>query len=149
MKDYLSFRHISVETQPSLQSLIDRPLGEAGLQRHLAVHLPYFLAAIRMLDTTNLALTMPAHIAAPVAELHDLVSLKAPKEIPPIRYSMVWHPRFESDPLICGLERQCVRFFILLFLASRSMLGGWLVSRNLAGGWPLNCRLQANALICP
>jgi hypothetical protein len=29
----------------------------------------------------------------------DLPRLKAPKEIPPIRYSMVWHPRFESDLL--------------------------------------------------
>jgi hypothetical protein len=65
MKGYLSFRHISVETQPNQQSLIDRPLGEAGLQRRLAVYLPYFLAAIRMLETTDLALTMPARIAEP------------------------------------------------------------------------------------
>ena len=108
MKDYLSFRHISVETQPNQQSLIDRPLGEAGFQRRLAVRLPYLLAAIRMLETTDLALTMPARIAAPVAELHDLVSLKTPKEIPPIRYSMVWHPRFESDPLHMWL-RETVR----------------------------------------
>jgi hypothetical protein len=81
MKDYLSFRHISVETQSNQQSLIDRPLGEAGLQRGLAVHLPYVLAAIRMLETTDLALTMPARIAESMAALHDLVSLKAPKEI--------------------------------------------------------------------
>jgi DNA-binding transcriptional LysR family regulator len=108
MKDYLSFRHISVETQPNQQSLIDRPLGEAGLERRLAVHLPYFLAAIRMLETTDLALTMPARIAEPVAAFHGLVSLKAPKEIPPIRYSMVWHPRFESDPLHMWL-RETVR----------------------------------------
>jgi LysR family transcriptional regulator, nod-box dependent transcriptional activator len=99
MKDYLSFRHISVELQPNLQSLIDRPLGEAGLQRRLAVHVPYFLAALRMLETTDLALTIPARLAEPMAALHNLKRLKAPKEIPPIRYSMVWHPRFESDPL--------------------------------------------------
>jgi hypothetical protein len=68
------------------------------------VNLPYLLAAIRMLETTDLALTMPARIAGPVAELHNLVSLRTPKEIPPIRYSMVWHPRFETDPLYMWLR---------------------------------------------
>ena len=107
-KEYLSFRHISVETQPNQQNLIDRSLGEAGLQRRVAVHLPYFLAAIRMLETTDLVLTMPARIAKSMPALPDLPRLKAPKEIPPIRYSMVWHPRFDSDLLHVWL-RETVR----------------------------------------
>jgi DNA-binding transcriptional LysR family regulator len=108
MKEYLSFRHISVETQPNQQNSIDRSLCEAGLQRRAAVHLPYFLAAIRMLETADLVLTMPARIAEPALALVDLPRLKAPKEIPPIRYSMVWHPRFDSDLLHVWL-RQTVR----------------------------------------
>ena len=108
MKDYLSFRHISVETQPNQQNLIDRSLSEAGLRRRVAVRLPYFLAAIRTLETTDLVLTMPARIAEPVPALLDLPRLKAPKEIPPIRYSMVWHPRFDSDLLHVWL-RETVR----------------------------------------
>jgi hypothetical protein len=129
MNEYLSFRHIAVETQPSQQSLIDRPLGEAGLQRRLAVHLPYLFAAIRMPETTDLALTMPARIAEPVTALHDLVSLKAPKEIPSIRYSMVWHPRFESDPLHMWL-RETVRQIFVLPLASRLVLAWRLLFTN-------------------
>ena len=108
LKEYLSFRHISVETQPNQQNLIDRTLGERGLRRLVAVHLPYFLAAIRMLETTDLVLTMPARIAEPVLSLLDLTRLKAPKEIPPIQYSMVWHPRFDSDLLHAWL-RETVR----------------------------------------
>jgi len=108
LKEYLSFRHISVETQPNEQNLIDRSLGEAGLQRRVAVRLPYFLPAIRVLETTNLVLTMPARIAEPVLSLLDLPRLKAPKEIPTIRYSMVWHPRFDSDLLHTWL-RETVR----------------------------------------
>lgn len=108
MKEYLSFRHISVETRPGPQNLIDRSLGEAGLQRHVAVHLPYFLAAIRMLETTDLVLTMPARIADPALALLDLPLLKSPREIPAIRYSMIWHPRFDSDLLHTWL-RETVR----------------------------------------
>jgi hypothetical protein len=46
--------------QPNQQNLIDRSLSEAGLQRRVAVHLPHFLAATRMLETTDLVLTMPS-----------------------------------------------------------------------------------------
>jgi DNA-binding transcriptional LysR family regulator len=108
IKEYLSFRHISVETQPNEQNLIDRSLSETGLQRRVAVHLPYFLAAIRTLEMTELVLTMPARIAEPVIASLDLPRLKAPREIPPIRCSIVWHPRFDSDPLHVWL-RETVR----------------------------------------
>ncbi len=99
MKEYLTFRHVSIETQPNQQNLIDRSLAEAGLRRHVAVHLPYFQAAIRVLEATDLVLTMPARIAEPTLAALNFQSLKAPKEIPHIRYSMVWHPRFDSDLL--------------------------------------------------
>jgi DNA-binding transcriptional LysR family regulator len=111
MKEYLSLRHISVETQPYQQNLIDTSLGEAGLQRHVAVHLPYFLAAIRMLETTDLVLTMPARVATPMLDLLDLRCVKAPKPIPPICYSMVWHPRFDSDLLHVWLRETVRRIF--------------------------------------
>ena len=111
LNDYLRFRHISVETQPNQQNLIDRSLGEAGLRRRVALHLPYFLAAIRLLETTDLVLTMPARIAEPVLGRLGLPCLKAPKEIPPIRYSMVWHPRFDSDLLHVWLRETVRRIF--------------------------------------
>jgi LysR family transcriptional regulator, nod-box dependent transcriptional activator len=99
MKEYLTFRHVSIETQPNQQNLIDRSLAEAGLRRHVALHLPYFQAAIRVLEATDLVLTMPARIAEPTLAALNFQRLKAPKEIPHIRYSMVWHPRFDSDLL--------------------------------------------------
>jgi LysR family transcriptional regulator, nod-box dependent transcriptional activator len=111
MKEYLSLRHISVETQANQQNLIDRSLGEAGLQRRVAVHLPYLQAAIRMLETTDLVLTMPVRIAEPMLPMLDLPFLKAPKEIPPIRYSMVWHPRFDSDLLHVWLRQTLRQIF--------------------------------------
>jgi LysR family transcriptional regulator, nod-box dependent transcriptional activator len=111
MKEYLGFRHLSVETQPHPQNHIERALGERGLQRRVAVHLPYFLAAIRMLESTDLVLTMPTRIAETAPTLLDLACAKAPKEIPPIRYSMVWHPRFDSDLLHVWLRRTVGQIF--------------------------------------
>jgi DNA-binding transcriptional LysR family regulator len=108
MKEYLSFRHVAIETQPNQQNLIDRSLAEAGLRRLVAVHLPYFQAAIRVLEATDLVLTMPARIAEPTLTALDFPLLKAPKELPRIRYSMVWHPRFDSD-LLHSWIRETVR----------------------------------------
>jgi LysR family transcriptional regulator, nod-box dependent transcriptional activator len=111
MKEYLSFRHLSVETQPNPQNHIERALGERGLQRRVAVHLPYFLAAIRMLESTDLVLTMPTRITEPAPTLLDLRCVNAPREISPIRYSMVWHPRFDSDLLHVWLRRTVGQIF--------------------------------------
>jgi DNA-binding transcriptional LysR family regulator len=108
IKEYLSFRHVSIETQPNQQNLIDRSLAEAGLRRLVAVQLPYFQAAIRVLEATDLVLTMPARIAEPTLTALHFPLLKAPKELPRIRYSMVWHPRFDSD-LLHAWIRQTVR----------------------------------------
>lgn len=70
-----------METQPSQQNLIGRSLGEACLQRRVAVYLPYSLAAIRTPEATDLALTMPAGKAEPVLALLNLLRLKAPEDI--------------------------------------------------------------------
>jgi len=111
MKEYLTFRHVSTETQPNQQNLIDRSLAEAGLRRHVAVQVPYFQAAIRVLEATDLVLTMPARIAEPTLAALNFQRLKAPKEIPHIRYSMVWHPRFDSDLLHIWIRETVQQIF--------------------------------------
>jgi DNA-binding transcriptional LysR family regulator len=113
MKEYLSFRHIAIETQPKQQNLIDRSLAEAGSRRLVAVHLPYFQAAIRVLETTDLVLTMPARIADPMLAALDFPLLEAPKEIPHIRYSMVWHPRFDTDQLHTWIRETVRQIFLV------------------------------------
>jgi LysR family transcriptional regulator, nod-box dependent transcriptional activator len=74
------------------------------LRRNVALHLPYFQTAIKVLEATDLVLTMPARIAEQTLAALNLPKLKAPKEIPEIRYSMVWHPRFDSDLLQSGIR---------------------------------------------
>lgn len=99
MKEYLSFRHISVETRANQQNITDRALGESGLRRRVVVHLPYILPALRTLETTDMVLTIPSRIAEPLLPRLDLRCVNAPNDIPAIRHSMVWHPRLDTDLL--------------------------------------------------
>lgn len=50
LKEYLTLRHVSVETQADQRSLIDKLLSDAGVKRRVIVSLPYFSAALRMLE---------------------------------------------------------------------------------------------------
>lgn len=99
MKEYLSFRHLSVETRANQQNITDRALGESGLRRRIGLRLPYILPALLALETTDMVLTIPARIAGSIKRQSNLRCVKAPQEIPAIRHSMVWHPRLDSDLL--------------------------------------------------
>ena len=99
LKEYLPSRHVSVETWPRQENLIDRPLVEAGHRRKVALHLPYVFPAVQALANTDLVLTIPSRLASAVAGLYQVRQAAAPREIPVFQYAIVWHPRLEREAL--------------------------------------------------
>ncbi len=99
LREYLKFGHISIETQPHQQNLIDRCLAEAGVRRHTLLHLPYITPAVLALENTELVLTTPFRIAADMLRRYRIRSASAPPEIARFRYSMAWHPRLDKEAL--------------------------------------------------
>lgn len=99
LKKYLGLKHISVESGFNQQNVVDRALGELGCRRRVALRLPYMFSALRILETTDLVLTIPKLVAGPLSPNAALHQLQMPREIPSIRHSMVWHPRLDNDPL--------------------------------------------------
>ena len=96
---FLEHRHISVETEPNQQNLIDRALAEAGLRRKIVLHLPFLLPALQVLQYTDLLLTTPLRLAKMASAQYSLHTTQAPSELPTFQYSSVWHPRLEREPL--------------------------------------------------
>jgi hypothetical protein len=39
-------------------------------------------------------------------DLEGIVTLEAPRELPPVEHSMWWHPRFDRDPAHQWLREQ-------------------------------------------
>ena len=99
LDDYLKSEHVSVETQPKQQNLIDRSLAEAGLRRKVVLHLPYIITSVLALKDTDLVLTTPARVVKEVLGRYDVRQIAAPGLISAIQYSMVWHPRLEREEL--------------------------------------------------
>jgi DNA-binding transcriptional LysR family regulator len=96
---FMEQRHISVETEPNQQNLIDRALAELGLRRTVVLRLPFLLPALQVLLESNLMLTTPLRLARMASNQVNLYIAKAPAELPSFQYSSVWHPRLQRDQL--------------------------------------------------
>ena len=55
-------------------------------------------AALAVVDTVPLIITVPADLAYLVADRYDLLIKPLPFAFTPFDYSMIWHPRCEHSP---------------------------------------------------
>ena len=99
LKQYMQCFHIAIEVQIGQQTLVDRPLGELGHRRQIALRVPFFIPGIMALENTELVITSPARLAREMASRYRVRMVKAPAEIPGFQYSMMWHPRLHSEAL--------------------------------------------------
>lgn len=87
-------------------SLVSRALTQRGLERRVAVRVPYFESALRIVAETDYIATIPAALGNPTVcsstgsrRREALVCLKTPLVIPGFVLQAVWHHRHDDDPL--------------------------------------------------
>jgi DNA-binding transcriptional LysR family regulator len=97
LKQYLAAEHLTVTTLPSVQNIPDKQLAALGLKRRSAVRMPYFGAALSCLPGTELVLTLTNGMRQMVERNSTLRLVKAPQELRPFHFLMVWHPRLTTD----------------------------------------------------
>lgn len=91
-------------------SLVGRVLTQRGLERRVAVRVPYFESALRIVAETDYIATIPAALGNPPAcsggsrRRPALVCLEPPVAIPGFVLQAVWHRRHDDDPLQCWLR---------------------------------------------
>jgi DNA-binding transcriptional LysR family regulator len=98
LTQYLAAEHLVVATLPSVQSIPDKQLAALGAKRRSSVRVPYFGAALNCLPGTELILTLTSGMTSLVSRNSDLRLVKAPPELRPFHFLMVWHPRLTTDP---------------------------------------------------
>jgi DNA-binding transcriptional LysR family regulator len=97
LKQYLAAEHLIVTTLPGVQNIPDKQLAVLGAKRRSCVHMPYFGAALGCLPGTELVLTLTTGMRQMVKNNSALRLVKAPPELRPFHFLMVWHPRLGSD----------------------------------------------------
>ena len=94
---YLQLSHIQVCCEGESRWTLDFLLAKSGLERHLAVNVPDFNAALSIAEHSNLILTAPELFARQAEKRYNLTMLPLPVEIEPITYMLVWHQRYENE----------------------------------------------------
>ena len=76
---------------------VDRVLAAQGLRRRVVVTVPHFLAAVELVATTDLVLTIPRRLAELLCPPGMLVR-PPPLALDPIQIVALWHGRHHRDP---------------------------------------------------
>jgi DNA-binding transcriptional LysR family regulator len=105
LKQYLAAEHLVVTTLPSVQNIPDKQLAALGAKRRFSVRMPYFGAALSCLPGTELVLTLTSGMTQLVNQNSRLRPVKAPPELQPFHFLMVWHPRLTTDPRHAWLRK--------------------------------------------
>jgi DNA-binding transcriptional LysR family regulator len=97
LDDFLGAAHVMVDVLQGEQSAVDRRLTELGHHRTAALSVPYHTAAVLAVPGTRLVATLPTRLVSTLDD-PDLRVVKAPPEVEPMPYLMMWHPRLDDDP---------------------------------------------------
>ena len=98
LEKYLTFHHAQVVLGKKERAAVDRVLDKMGHQRHVAIVLPNFVPAVRVVSSSNLLLTVPRLFATDImATSPELKIYNLPFETRTFDYSMIWHDRYQFD----------------------------------------------------
>lgn len=94
---YTSLSHVLISPAGTPGSVVDEALAKQGLSRRIAVRTHTFLAAPRVVASTDFILTGPRRVLTAMARVDGLQLLEPPVTLRSFAVLMAWHPRVQSD----------------------------------------------------
>ncbi len=95
---YLARPHVLVAMRDGADAEIDAALHTLGHARRVAVTLPHWATAPRLIQGTDLVLTVASKALAHAAHDPALAVFEPPFPIPPFAFVQLWHERRGGDP---------------------------------------------------
>jgi len=102
---YLTRPHVLVAMKGEANTEIESALHACGHSRRIAVTLPHWGTAARLIHGTDLVLTVARKALAPYEHDPNLVVFEPPFSISPFPFVQVWHERRGSDPAHLWLRK--------------------------------------------
>src|SRR5690606_5591594 len=90
--------HVVVRTGSDSPSLVGRALEAAGLERHIGLVVPGFLAGLVAAAGSDLLYAAPRELARPLAHRLGLHLAAPPIAVPAVPVVAYWHVRLQTDP---------------------------------------------------
>ncbi len=98
LESYAAQPHALITMGGERKGAIDHLLEKEGLKRRIALRVPHFVAALTLVASSDLILTVPYGLAKSYAEHYQLAILPFPMPQDRFTYSIVWHERHIKDP---------------------------------------------------
>ncbi|MDD1017147.1 LysR family transcriptional regulator [Pseudomonas rubra] len=94
---YCAWKHVRISGGGDKDSFIDRHLREQGLSRRISLQVPFYSAAVRVICSSQVLVTVPEHIARQLSRLHPLTWRPLAFVQHTQRYWVVWHQRLQNS----------------------------------------------------
>jgi DNA-binding transcriptional LysR family regulator len=98
LEEYGRLEHIQISPRGRPGGYVEDLLVARGIRRRVLRVVPYFLAAVQMVATTDYALMVSERLARALAPQWGLRVLEPPLALRPSALSLVWHPRCDEVP---------------------------------------------------
>ncbi|MFH8790201.1 LysR family transcriptional regulator [Streptomyces roseoverticillatus] len=94
---YAAAGHLLDSRRGRLSGPVDEALAAHGLRRRVVGTAPTFASALFVIAGSDAVGLVPERAARPAATALGLVTFEVPLDLPPLHFSMAWHPRQEED----------------------------------------------------
>ncbi|NWL47471.1 LysR family transcriptional regulator [Pseudomonas hunanensis] len=98
LTDYLAWRHLKITTGGDKDGFLEAYLRKHSLQRNLRLSVPFYSAAQSVIESSDLLLMLPEHIASKWSEQGGICYRPLDFIEHQFRYWVVWHSRTHSSP---------------------------------------------------
>lgn len=96
--NYLQQKHVLVSSRVSGPGMEDFELGRLGLQRRVGLRCQHFFSACRVVESSDMLLTMPQTAAKMFSKVLNIATYALPVELPGIDVHLYWHINVDKDP---------------------------------------------------
>lgn len=109
MDRYIAARHVLVSSRTEGPGIEDFELSRLGVQRQIRLRCQHYYAACRVVERTDLLLTMPETYARIIVERADIHILTPPADLPDLDVHLYWHKAYEKEPALIWFREQLNR----------------------------------------
>jgi DNA-binding transcriptional LysR family regulator len=106
---FVSHDHVLVAPHGRKPGVVDAALAKLGRERNVAITVPDFASAARVVAASALIVTMPSVIAAHYSRAYGLHRFPLPVRLPSLDFAMAADPRSMSDAGVAWLAEQIRR----------------------------------------
>ena len=98
LSQFIESDHVLVTLEAKERALVDQRTGDIGKRRNIVLHCQSYVGAARVVEQTDLLLTMPFSYAAYLAQYLDVKIHAVPFPFAPIPIRLYWRKDLSSEP---------------------------------------------------